>query len=151
MGLAINAHGGFPEQPDGGDGPVLGCIASGLGAHDRQAANRLRLTQPVRRDAGSEQLAERAGQLLRGRDKHGGPNSTSFSPAKGPTAGLRLRSMGNPNGGHLTRAVVALSLLTAAGRTLVGHAKRLPELVLAVALAAVLLCLVWFFTTRRPS
>lgn len=48
-------------------------------------------------------------------------------------------------------AIVALSLLVAAGPTLVGLAQVLPTLVLALALAAALLRLVWFVTSRRPS
>jgi hypothetical protein len=49
----------------------------------------------------------------------------------------------------LSAALVVLSLLVAAGSTIVGLAQALPAVVLAVALAAALLRLVWFATSRR--
>ena len=52
---------------------------------------------------------------------------------------------------YLIAAIVALSLLVAAGPTLVGLFNVLPTLVLALGLVAALLRLVWFYTTRRPS
>jgi hypothetical protein len=51
----------------------------------------------------------------------------------------------------LIAAIVALSVLVAAGPTLVGLFKVLPSLVLAVGLAAALLRVVWFVTSRRSS
>jgi hypothetical protein len=51
----------------------------------------------------------------------------------------------------LIAALVALSLLVAAGATIVALVRVLPTLVLALALAAALLRLVWFVTSRRSS
>lgn len=51
----------------------------------------------------------------------------------------------------LIAAIVALSVLVAAGPTVVGLAHVLPSLVLALGLAAALLRLVWYVTTRRSS
>lgn len=51
----------------------------------------------------------------------------------------------------LTAALVALCVLVAAGPTLVGLANVLPSLMLALGLAAALLRLVWYVTTRRSS
>jgi hypothetical protein len=51
----------------------------------------------------------------------------------------------------LITAIVVLSVLVAAGPTLVGLANVLPSLVLALALAAAMLRLVWFVTPRRAS
>lgn len=49
----------------------------------------------------------------------------------------------------LNAALVALAALVAAGPTLVGLTKALPVLVLALALGAALLRLVWFVTSRQ--
>lgn len=51
----------------------------------------------------------------------------------------------------LIAALAALSLLVAAGPTIVSLANVLPALVLALALAAALVRLVWFVTSRRSS
>jgi hypothetical protein len=51
----------------------------------------------------------------------------------------------------LIAAIVLMSLLMAAGPTLVGLFNVLPSLVLAVGLAAALLRLVWFLTSERSS
>ena len=51
----------------------------------------------------------------------------------------------------LLAAIVLLSILVAAGPTVVGLANVLPSLVLALGLAAALLRLVWYVTTRRSS
>lgn len=55
----------------------------------------------------------------------------------------------SPPVAYLTAAIVVLSVLVSAGPTLVGLASVLPSLVLAVVLAAALLRLVWFVTSRR--
>lgn len=52
---------------------------------------------------------------------------------------------------YLIAAIVTLSVLVAAGPTLVGLANAVPTIVLALGLAAALLQLVWFFTSRRSS
>lgn len=57
----------------------------------------------------------------------------------------------SPPAAYLIAAIVALSVLVAAGPTIVGLANAVPMIVLAVGLAAALLRLVWFFTTRRSS
>jgi hypothetical protein len=51
----------------------------------------------------------------------------------------------------LVTAIVVLSLLVATGPTIVGLFDVLPSLVLAVGLAAALLRLVWFVTSRGSS
>jgi len=51
----------------------------------------------------------------------------------------------------LITAIVVLSILVAAGPTLVGLFHVLPSLVLAIGLAAALLRLVWFVTSRGSS
>ena len=57
----------------------------------------------------------------------------------------------SPPVAYLITAIVALSVLVAAGPTLVGLANALPSIVLALGLAAALLRLVWYVTTRRSS
>lgn len=51
----------------------------------------------------------------------------------------------------LITAIVVLSVLVSAGPTIVGLASVLPSLVLAIGLAAALLRLVWFVTSRGSS
>jgi hypothetical protein len=51
----------------------------------------------------------------------------------------------------LITAIVVMSLLVAAGPTIVGLFNVLPSLVLAISLAAALLRLVWFVTSQRSS
>ena len=51
----------------------------------------------------------------------------------------------------LITAIVAMSILVAAGPTIVGLFNVLPSLVLAVGVAAALLRLVWFVTSRGSS
>lgn len=51
----------------------------------------------------------------------------------------------------LIAAIVAMSVLVSAGPTVVGLFNVLPSLVLAVGLAAALLRLVWFVTSRGSS
>jgi hypothetical protein len=51
----------------------------------------------------------------------------------------------------LIAAIVVMSVLVAAGPTVVGLFNVLPSLVLAIGLAAALLRLVWFVTSRGSS
>jgi len=150
MRFAVDTDGGFANQAEGGHCLVLGRVARRLGTHDRQHADGFGAAQSLGGHAGPEEHAEGAGELLRGGDKRVGHDSPSTAPQSPRRGGSPFRSM-SPPVAYLIAAIVVLSVLVSAGPTLVGLASVLPSLVLAVGLAAALLRLVWFVTSRRAS